>query len=889
MPGINPIVSDQIFIDGNTFTLGATAPGSITMGMINYELTGLSSGTTYYFSVVAFSDLSGYSGWGGPITVFTYPRMPINAFAWTWPHATRGGYDTLYYSSGITQNLLASSNDILNTSVWNPFNFANSVVLSSATAISAPSGMSAFSLSITGATGYKFANQKQGYFSVTAGITYTYSFYINVTEGITQNFDARISDYFNPNTTGTFTPYLYQIQPEIKNNISSGESTLSLGFSGASGWTRVIVNVVPKINQKLTICSFQINGVFNSIPLKPYYLAGFNFNQGTIPSNFVKTTIIPEFDSNVYDATGQTLLYDGSEESFINFGKLHGLTYVYPLVASYVELNSYKNWLGANNSVEWQNSNSLKRYARVLKGFSAGCRAIYPTVFSNVWLWNLESDLISLGSSAGQAGNYYNSNNDLVTYTACNNTYHSGLWITGGICLGQQIWNQTMLDLKSLDSYCDYFIHNQENVTGAFSVFDIFPCSGNTFAIRDAIINDPRYKQSFFGLTSWFDFMESFGACGYLIQDTVYDPTNSYMAWDAYGNALFRKSLDLIVSGYDTYDNGRFKNSIQTDAYSYFGDGDINEGSPTPFGFHPINSKYVMGNAPSPILYGWYSFGWENSVIYGSNYDKVKFKLAGDPLSAGETRPSPFPIAWMPFLFDMQTLRLAKKGSPQLPMVPVIPSLRVYGQPVLLPGQSEGANQRTFAQGVTAERPVLYYADVNVGYNPVAGITFTVAGGNSAYFYELIRHACLSGSKAFDWWNSGSFFNAELWGACYGTNFKPMDSLTIQAGINYVRDYTLSGDTTYIYDMQYLNNVLHECNSRLGGHTIKTHVLNRINYTTNYVVSGAPGPTGGSWWRVTIKPGTTFIVQGMTLPTPTGEIGAWFYTSGNTLMEITQI
>jgi hypothetical protein len=887
MPNLNPIITDQIQIDGNTYTLGLTTAGSITTGPRSSEILGLSSGTTYYFAVVAFETLSGYSGWAGPVVVFTYPRFPIYAFAWAFPHDSRGIYDLLYYTSGITQNLLASSNDLLNSNVWNQP--SGDFSLSHATGITPPAGMSAFSLTVSGSTGYKFALQNQGYFSVTAGVTYTYSFYINATEGITQNFDTRISYYFDGNTTGTLVPFLRQIEPEIRTNTSSQESNLTLGFSGASGWTRIIVNVVPKINEKIKVSSYQINGTFNTIPSKPYYLAGFNFNEGSTPSNFISTGIIPEFDSNVYSSDGLNVLYDASESLYANFNKLNGLTYIYPQIPTHLQLSNYKNWLSPTSKIEWQKSNSLKRYARILKGFTAGSRAIYPTFMSNFWLWKLENDLLSLNGPGGQNLTYYDIDGNSTTYPLCGNSYHWGLWITGGICLGQQIWNQVMLDFKDFDSNCDYFIHNQENVSSAFSPFEIFPCSGNTFAIRDAIINDPRYRESFFGLTSWYDFMESFGGCGYLIQDTVYDETDSYITWDVYGNALFRKSLDLMVMGYDTYDDGRFKNAIQTDAYSFNGDGAIDDGPPSPFGFHPINQKYVMGNSPSPTLYGWYQFGWENSVIYGSNYDKIKFKLSTDPLSAGETRPSPFPIAWLPFLFDMQTLRLAKRGSPTLPMVPVIPSLRFFGQPLQLPGQSPDSVNLTFAQGVTADTPSLYYADVNQGYNSIAGVTFTVAGGNSAYFYELVRHACLSGSRAFNWWNPVSFFNAELWGACYGTNFAPMKSLEIQSGINYARDYTLSGDTTYVYDMKYLNNILDECNTRLGGYTIRTHVLNRINYTSEYVVSGAPGPTGGSWWRVTIKPGTTYTVQGITLPKTNGEIGEWFFTLGDTLTNIVKI
>jgi hypothetical protein len=99
--------------------------------------------------------------------------------------------------------------------------------------------------------------------------------------------------------------------------------------------------------------------------------------------------------------------------------------------------------------------------------------------------------------------------------------------------------------------------------------------------------------------------------------------------------------------------------------------------------------------------------------------------------------------------------------------------------------------------------------------------------------------------------------------------------------------YMKTGNTTYFQDMQYLNNVLADCNTKTGGYTLATYITSRINYTTNYVVSGAPKSTSGSIWRITAKPGITLLVQGITLPGPSGNVGMWVETVGNTLTGIT--
>jgi len=811
-----------------------------------------------------------------PLSMRLPERTPIYAFAWTWGSEAAG--TPIYYVSGITQNWIPSSNDLTNTTVWvNPTPASGFSVYSASSEISGPPGMSAFGVTFTG-SGSKFGNQRYTYSNfVTAGITYTFSFYLNVSQGLTQHLNARIGDHFGINLGGSFSPRLEQILP-VSGSVTTNNSSyvIQYGF-GLTGWTRFAINVTPKINQRLQIASFQVSGNFATAQTKPYYIAGVNFNEGSTPTDFISTNIVPEIEPNQYGNTGQSVIYDGTISSYLNFGASYGLTYIQPLADAYGTLYTKKSWLSPTSKIKWRESQSLKRYVSVMKGLRSGKRGIYPRFMSSPWLWALEDDKFELGATGGLALTFYDNDGNEISRPLCGNTYHGGLWLVNGLCLGKNIWNQVLVDLSSQNAKCDYFIHNQEVVNSYFSSFEIFDCTGNSMSVRNAIINNPKYNQEFFGLTSWASYMASKGACAYTIQNTVYDPALSYLAWDNYGQALFRKCMDVMVSGYDTYDNGRFNETIQTDAYSFSGDGAINDGAPGIFGFHPVNSMYVMGNAPSPKLYGWYYSGWDTSVIYGTNMDKIKFSTSVAP---GETRPSRYPIAWMPFLFDMQSLRLAKRGSPNLPMVPVIPSLRFVGNALILPGQTSSDLIKTFAQGVTAAEPASWYADVKVGFNPQCGITFTQSGGNSAYFYELIRHACLTGVIGFDWWNNSSFWHAQAYGACYGNTFSVMNPPTDYVG------YMKTGNTTYLQDMKYLNNVLDDCNTKIGGYSPISYLTNRINYTSNYVISGAPGRTGGAVWRVTVKPGLTLLANGITLSSGIGIIGTWINTPGPTLTGI---
>lgn len=1126
MPDINPITSDQINISGNTFTLGATVAGTISTGVITSMLTNVDAGVTYNFAVVAFNNISGFSGWAGPVVVFIpIPnREPVRIFSWAWPYEAANNF---YYRSSSYSNLIPNSNALDNSTIVQYQ--LNGGIFGTTSAIASPiAGACVYYLGWPNTSSeYIFGNIILNSIEVTQGVTYTLSFYHNISQGLT-GLDIRLQDgYALGACASVSSPLVRQISPVVGPWIKDDGFALSYP-TGSSGWQKFEFNVIPQVTGSnfIRVCPFQVNinrGSSAAWKDKYYYLSAFQLNEGSTASNFLDTgkIIIPEKTNNIYEYNSSSGLlvktYDGSDENYINFGNSAGLTYVHPLVDAYAFLRDYKTWLAPNSNVGWTLSNSLKRHAKILKGLTPGTRAIYPRPFSDRWLWSQWTDKIGI-SGGGNAHTYFDENQNPITLSS-GNSYNWGLWIENGVSLGQKIWKQILDDFIQYDTDCDYTMHNQEEVTGAYGSFSI------NSKILHGITSNPKYSSSYFGLTSWNDFMNFYGASAENILIYVYDPQRSYLAWNVYGGALFRKNLDLIVSGYTSYGGGRFSDMIQTDAYSVEGDGPIYAGKPETFGFHPTNNKYVMGNAPSPTLYGWYSFGWDTSFIYGISGSTSYVASIYTPGNFGVTYPiEKYPIGWFPFLGDMQDLRLAKRGTPNLPMVPVISSLRFLGQSPNLPNQKyfqfsgtyyistnsqnilpnsndivsatawtiftnnkplevgtnafgpigriknsenllgatiysdssmigptlgasafgltflnpwlsgscyyyarvstaikvtqgitytysfyhnvkEGSTGNVFIRvygddlgplgepagtlneelaklnpiriqqiqpsggltvsnstqielvyptptgntwerfvftinantgstyinlslfelsgtfaaptkpyyfggfnlntgtianeylntnlstteyigwyGDIAKHPTAYYADANIGWNPIEGIYLTEHGGNSAYFYELMRHACLHGAKAFNYWNTSGFKNATSRYNLYGGNFNPLATFYPTAS-----GYQQSGDTTYLQDMKVLNEVLNEYNARMGGFVNTTHLTDRISYLSNYVVSGAPGLTKGSWWRVTIKPGTTFIVQGMTLPTPSGEIGSWFYTSGNTLTNITQL
>lgn len=109
-------MSEQINIDGNTFTLVTTTPSLTGTGSTGiYFLNQLLPGFTYDLAIVAYN-YSGFSGQGGPIRYYTkegiYPNPPTGftaeqiylnnvIFQWTDQSAIETGFKLYYHRAGL--------------------------------------------------------------------------------------------------------------------------------------------------------------------------------------------------------------------------------------------------------------------------------------------------------------------------------------------------------------------------------------------------------------------------------------------------------------------------------------------------------------------------------------------------------------------------------------------------------------------------------------------------------------------------------------------------------------------------------------------------------------------------------------------------------------------
>lgn len=442
-----------------------------------------------------------------------------------------------------------------------------------------------------------------------------------------------------------------------------------------------------------------------------------------------------------------------------------------------------------------------------------GKRAIQPYSFAYTY-WNFNSDKGLTGVS-GSSVMY----TDSGVAGSCANIYGTP-WANQGLSLGLCAWNKVLTQIGNSGGKIDYMFADVEAGSELFSNWSLQGITG----ITGAFLINSNYTQTWNGVSSLSSQMSLEGATiTKVFPRTGFD----YLVWNksliTLNNALLNKVLwnstlalhsNIIGSNYGFFDSGT----------TYDSPPDVNG--------HPIYVRSIFGNAASPVLYGvigQLATAWR---IDPTDTTRILLGATSNPLYTVSRS------AWNSFLLDMQTIRSAKRNTPDIPLTPWIASPKYAG---------------VDQAGVSAAgAPPVGYADVTSGYNADIGYTFGSAG-NSAYYYEMVRHAALHGVKAF------GYFNAQ--GSPSG--------ITQRAGL--------------------LNDVLTEVNSQIGGFTLGVAFTNtsRVDWLSKLMVSGGPKSTIGTIWRVTVKPGNTLIVQGITLPGPTGNIGMWVETGGDTLTGIT--
>lgn len=443
-------------------------------------------------------------------------------------------------------------------------------------------------------------------------------------------------------------------------------------------------------------------------------------------------------------------------------------------------------------------------------------RAIEPYSFAFGY-WTFNSDKGITGSSGGQT--FYT---DLGVAGFCAGVW-STPWADNGLSLGKAAWNKVLDAIGNSGGVIDWLFADVEvDITGNgdFTSFKITGITGLTAAFA----RNSNYTQSWNGVTSLSAQMAAEGATIDKIKLSAAQ-SYDYVVWNKSVQTFRNKLIDKVLWEPTV---ARYP-SAQGSNYDAFYSGSTSDAPPDLNG-HPEYRSNMVGNATSPVLYGeidQIETAWQIST---SDSTRLLPGATTNPVYTVSRSP------WSSFLITMQKLRSAKRNAPNIPLTPWVAS------PLYTGG------------GTSDKPPPVGFADVKAGWNANVGQTYSAAG-NSAYYYELVRHAALHGVKAFGYFND------------YGTNASGITAMALL-----------------------LNNTLTEINSRIGGFTLGDASTNtsRVDWLSKYLVSGAPAYYGSTyWWRVTVKSGNTLSVQGTTLPGPSGNVGMWVETGGNTLTGIT--
>ena len=681
------------------------------------------------------------------------------------------------------------------------------------TGITAPDGSTtAFAFGTTG--GLIYASIRQQQFDLTPGTTYTFSYYRNISLGATGG-SFRIRD-----VTGSSAAF--DLQP-------------SMSFTG-TGWVRYDTTFFMGITQTGVDCYIlsRSNSATETAGVT-VCLWGAQLEKGGVTTAYSRSLGFRDLRGGCVGATGSSGVYN--EKDWLSYATRNNLNYVSPFVNFY-RISGYE----ISNMSGWTQNSEINRIVSKLTNLPvwSAKKAFQPTLFNREDWFAFTGDKVT---ATGALPFKYFGNTYPFPISNISNSYPSP-WTDFGISGASGFYNQILNIFNSNKIQLDCVVGDNE--TG-------YPY---TWGVKDVIggisgyLADPRYNQSWKGLSSWSSYMNFYGvtAAGGQLQGPGVNQT-AYLVWnnlvqqhqgvamnEMWANASIQQSPKALVANYDYW----------------VSDGGPTAGPPDANGHPQFRSKYV-GNATSPFLYGEVQ-QIDATVSFNNVFVKPEnptfFVLASGGISGVTLAKGP----WTSFTKAMQEVRSVKRGSPNVPMIPWIGSVRYAG--------GVGQNDPTLA-------PTVGFADMDKGYSPIMGYTSNV-GGNSAYYYELIKHVCLHGVKSVGYWNSSSF-------SIYENGTQLSD-----------RDYAQRGYTsTWIKDIALFNDALKDVNDNLGGYTLATADASRISWLAKYIASGAPKIDGSYLWRVTVKPGNTLSVQGITLPGPLGNVGMWVNTTGNCLSGIT--
>lgn len=168
------------------------------------------------------------------------------------------------------------------------------------------------------------------------------------------------------------------------------------------------------------------------------------------------------------------------------------------------------------------------------------------------------------------------------------------------------------------------------------------------------------------------------------------------------------------------------------------------------------------------------------------------------------------------------------------------------------------------------------FCDIKKGYDSLTNVFCSERGGNSAYYYELIRHTFLHGTQSFGFFNPMSFEDMGITGCKPRGRYNGNNSIA----------YLTSGRTGYLKEFETLNQCLQDIHDKVGGFTTGTATYGPVDWNGKYFLSGMPDTKGITWWwRITVKPGHTMYINGLTLSA--ANPGAWVTTNSSSFSGVT--
>lgn len=925
MPNLIPNFLDQINIAGNTYVLGATLAGTATTGTASINITGLSGGITYWFAVVSFNG-AGYSGFAGPIAIFTIPetRPEIYAFAWNWPNLSIASTELgRGYVSGNSGNLFVDSTALVSIPIIAFFG-SPLAYLPGTTFIGGISdpfgGTGAFAI-VTPGVADNYYSVRHNTCALNPGTTYTFSFWHHVTPsvlggGVTIS-GTRLSD-FSPDyqDSGGNPPFRDLPWQQIAPVVGSLATEPGALYGTGTGWQRFAFRFYVGLTlDKASPHIISRNNPPVSAGGYTHYFYGFQLEEGNTTTSYKATTrndALPGvfyrrfYYSDLGVGGGKNLKYTISSNDALSFAPQNGLTYL-----SFLEFTPDASFrpgaFDINSSFASGLTKSYNTYEGIerLKQLPSGKKVLQPIALGNsdFWVTFFEDRL----SGATGANVRFTDNDALKNYpqqssTVAENYYNP--WASVGLTIGKNLFTSTLETIKN------------RGVTAIDGIF--LDIEGDPFAADPGPIaplqlgpqlipNQPQYSQTGInGISSWKNIFESAGgSLARGVTPYVY-PSTHPPDWLAWGRASKFYQAENINEVYYEPLQSIFGNSAYISNYDFY-DKEVGLTATAPDGYgHPTQGKR-SGNASSPVCYGWVAQlgGYYEITTSGAITPYTIWVV--DPndsttLIPGSFFPGGISLQrgpWASFGQGMQQIREAKRISPSIPLTPWIGSVdwadenytslvgvcwdSGAGQsPLVVRNQlislGLSGNTATFWSPLP---PFIGWSNVRGNtYNPRQGIYYTGQGGNSAYYYEFIRHIMLHGTRSIGYFNPHDFIDVSVPG-----NTLPGQTYGIYNGSQGYLNYMVSGKTQHIQNMQLLNNVIHEVHQRIGGFTLTTADSRRISWLAPYVASGAPGLNGITWhWRITTNPGFTTYVNGQTLSVANNNIvGTWITTSGPTL------